>query len=178
MISTIFLLLEPPRLSVLSNKPVAPLNLVGDFAGGSLFLVVGILSALIEAKTSGQGQVIDTAITDGSAHLMSIFYTLNNVGAWNTQRANNLLDGGVPYYDSYETADNKFVSVGSIEPQFFAEMVQKSGMPEEFIQNQNNPKKWPEMKAVMVETFKSKTRDEWAQIFEGSDACRSWYFGL
>lgn len=153
------------------DKPVPPLNLIGDYAGGSMFLVVGILAALHEVNTSGKGQVIDTAITDGSAHLMSIFYTLNKMGAWNTARQSNLLDGGVPYYTSYETADGKYLSVGPIEPQFFSQMIQKTGMPERFIEDQNNPKAWGEMKKVFTETFKSKTRAEWDAIFQGSDAC-------
>mgnify|MGYP000262081550 CR=1 FL=1 len=154
-----------------AEKPVPPLNIIGDFAGGSLFLVMGILAALLETRQSGKGQVIDTAITDGSAHLMSMFYTMSKLGVWNTSRGSNLLDGGAPFYGAYETADRKFVSVGSIEPQFFAEMVVKAGMPESIIQDQNNPAKWPEMKAALVETFKSKNRDEWVGIFEGSDAC-------
>lgn len=153
------------------EQPTPPLNVVGDYAGGSMFLVIGILSALLETKTSGKGQVIDTAITDGSAHLMSMFYTLSNVNAWNTSRAGNMLDGGVPYYGSYATADGKFVSVGPIEPQFFAEMIEKTGMPENFIKDQNNPKAWGEMKKVFTQTFHSKTRDEWDAIFYGSDAC-------
>lgn len=153
------------------DRPVPPLNIVGDYAGGSMFLVVGILSALVEVQKSGKGQVIDAAITDGSAHLMSMFYTLSKLGSWNTNRESNMLDGGVPYYAAYETADGKHVSVGPIEPQFFAEMVQKAGMPESFIKDQNNPAKWGEIKATMTKTFKSKTRDEWAGIFEGSDAC-------
>jgi alpha-methylacyl-CoA racemase len=144
---------------------------VGDYAGGSLFLVVGILSALFEAQKSGKGQVVDAAITDGSAHLMSMFYTMRKMGAWNTARGVNMLDGGVPYYGAYETADGKHVSVGPIEPQFFAEMVQTTGMPESFIQDQNNQDKWPEIRATMESTFKSKSRDEWVEIFEGTDAC-------
>ncbi|WP_159819170.1 CaiB/BaiF CoA transferase family protein [Colwellia sp. 20A7] len=153
------------------DQPTPPLNVVGDYAGGSMFLVVGILSALLEAKTSGKGQVIDTAITDGSAHLMSMFHTLSEMKAWNPSRASNMLDGGVPFYGAYETSDGKHISVGPIEPQFFAEMIQKSGMPESFIADQNNPKAWGEMKKVFTETFKSKTRDEWASLFEGTDAC-------
>ena len=152
-------------------QPILPLNLVGDYAGGSLFLVVGILSALLEVKKSGKGQVIDTAITDGSAHLMSMFYTLNKLGFWNTSRESNLLDGGVPYYGAYETADGKHLSVGPIEPQFFAQLIRKSGMPEHFIENQNNPQKWGEIKETFTNTFKSKTRAQWVEILEGSDAC-------
>jgi alpha-methylacyl-CoA racemase len=153
------------------ETPVPPLNIVGDYAGGSLFLVVGMLSALLEAQRSGKGQVIDAAITDGSAHLMSMFYTLSKLGAWNSKRESNLLDGGTPYYAAYQTADGKHLSVGAIEPQFFAEMVERAGLPESFIEDQNNPAKWGEIRATMVETFKSKSRDEWVQIFEGSDAC-------
>lgn len=153
------------------EQPVPPLNLVGDYAGGSMFLVVGILSALLEVKTSGKGQVVDAAITDGSAHLMSMFYTMDKLGANQVKRESNLLDGGVPYYGAYQTSDGKHVSVGPIEPQFFAQMIQKSGMPESFIQDQNNPEKWAEIKSTMTETFNSKTRDEWVDIFEGSDAC-------
>ncbi|NHN36509.1 CoA transferase [Pseudomaricurvus alcaniphilus] len=153
------------------DQPVPPLNLVGDFAGGSLFLVVGILSALLEVRQSGKGQVIDAAITDGSAHLMSMFYTLDQLGGWQTERNKNLLDGGVPFYGAYATADSKFVSIGPIEPKFFAEMVRIAGFPESFVKDQNNPQRWPEMRATFTETFKSKTRDEWVKLFEGSDAC-------
>jgi len=153
------------------EKPIPPLNLVGDYAAGSLFLVIGILSALHEVKKSGKGQVIDAAITDGSAHLMSIFHTMTKMGMFNVGRHANMIDGGFPYYDAYQTADNKFVSVGSIEPQFFAEMVEKAGLPDSFIKDQHNPEAWPAMKATMIDAFKSKTRDQWAEIFEGSDAC-------
>ncbi|BFM10687.1 CaiB/BaiF CoA-transferase family protein [Simiduia litorea] len=153
------------------NNPTVPLNLVGDYAGGSLFLVIGILSALLELKQSGKGQVIDTAITDGSAHLMSMFYSLNQLGFWNTSRERNLLDGGVPYYGAYETADGHHVSVGAIEPQFFAELIHKAGMPDDLIQHQNNPEKWAEIKHTFTTTFKTKTRAQWVDIFEGSDAC-------
>jgi alpha-methylacyl-CoA racemase len=153
------------------DSPVQPLNLVGDYAGGSMFLVVGILSALLEVKNSGQGQIVDAAITDGSAHLMSMFYTFNQMGFWNHSRQSNMLDGGAPYYRAYETADEKHISVGPIEPKFFAQMIEITGMPEEFVEHQNNPEKWPEMHTIFSETFKTKTRDQWAHIFEGSDSC-------
>jgi alpha-methylacyl-CoA racemase len=143
-----------------------------------LFLVIGILSALFETQQSGKGQVIDTAITDGSAHLMSMFYTMNKLGAYNAKRQSNMLDGGVPYYDSYQTADDKFISVGPIEPKFFAEMINKAGLPDSFIEHQNNPQKWPEIKATMADTFKTKTRDQWAEIFEGTDACVAGIYDL
>jgi len=154
-----------------ADAPVPPLNLIGDYAGGSLFLVMGMLAAMMEAQKSGKGQVVDTAITDGSASLMSMFYTLNSIGAWGTKRESNMLDGGTPFYGAYETSDAKFVSVGPLEPQFFAELVEKAGFPSHFIQDQHNAEKWPAMKAAFIETFKTKTRDEWAEIFEGSDAC-------
>lgn len=153
------------------KRPVPPLNLVGDFAGGSLFLVVGILSALMETQKSGKGQVIDCAITDGSAHMMSMFYTLANIGSWSTSRSSNLIDGGVPYYGAYETADGKHVSVAPIEVQFFSELIHKTGLPSHFIEDQNDPGKWPEIKTALTETFKTKTRKQWMEIFEGSDAC-------
>lgn len=153
------------------QAPVPPLNLIGDFAGGSLFLVIGIIAALFEVQKSGKGQVIDTAITDGSAHLMSMFYSMDKLGAFNPQRASNLLDGGTPYYDAYETADGKHVSVGPIEPQFFAEMIHKTGLPEEYIAKQMDPTCWGDLKAALTSAFQSRTRDEWVEIFEGSDAC-------
>jgi len=153
------------------QQPLPPLNLVGDYAGGSMFLVVGILSALLDVQKSGKGQVIDTAITDGSAHLMSMFYTMSQLGAYSPGRQTNLLDAGVPYYGAYATADGKHISVGPIEPQFFAQMIQLAGMPEHIIEEQNNPQKWPQIRTIFADTFKSKTRDQWVEIFEGTDAC-------
>ena len=153
------------------DKPMPPLNLIGDYAGGSMFLVTGILAALIERQQSGKGQVIDAAITDGSAHMMSIFHTMDKLGGFRVRRESNLLDGGVPFYGAYQTLDEKFVSVAPIEPQFFAEMLAKAGLPENFAKDQHNPKKWYEIKQALTEKFRSKTRDEWAKIFEGSDAC-------
>ncbi|NKI18728.1 CoA transferase [Spongiibacter sp. KMU-166] len=153
------------------DKPVPPLNVVGDFAGGSLFLVIGMLSALLEAQKSGKGQVVDAAITDGTSHLMSMFHSMDALGLFNTQREANLLDGGTPFYGSYETADGKHLSVAPIEPQFFAEMIQKLGLPEKYIAEQNNQAIWPELKTALTQAFKTKTRDEWVDIFEGSDAC-------
>lgn len=154
-----------------SEKPIPPLNLVGDFAGGSLFLVIGMLSALLEASKSGLGQVVDAAITDGAAHLMSVFYTLDQLGVWSPERASNILDGASPYYRAYETADGKFVSVAAIETHFFAELVKLADLPETFIQDQNNKMKWPDMSRKMEATFKTRTRDEWVEVFEGTDAC-------
>ena len=154
-----------------SDRPMPPLNIIGDYAGGSMFLITGILAALIERQQSGKGQVIDSAITDGAAHLMSMFYTLDKVGVFSQRRESNLLDGGMPFYGSYQTSDKKVMSVGPIEPRFFAEMVTKLGLPESFIKEQNNPQAWPEMKEALTEKFLSKTRDEWVDVFEGSDSC-------
>lgn len=153
------------------KHPVLPLNIVGDYAGGSMFLVIGILSALLDVKTSGEGQVIDSAITDGSAHLMSMLYTFSGVGLWRNARESNLLDGGAPYYSPYETADGKHVSVGAIESKFFAQLICTLGLPKEFIEHQNNVQKWIDMRSAFENVFKTKTRDEWVEIFEGSDAC-------
>ena len=153
------------------DKPVPPLNLVGDFSGGSLFLVAGMLAAMLEAQKSGEGQVVDAAITDGSAHLMTLFYTLSNLGVWTPQRASNMLDGGTPFYGVYETADARYVSVGALEPKFFAELIQRLELPESMINEQNNPARWSELKSALTHAFKGKTRDEWADLFAGSDAC-------
>jgi len=153
------------------SQPILPLNLVGDYAGGSMFLVIGILSALLEVKISGKGQVIDSAITDGSAHLMSMLYTFSKAGLWRNVRESNLLDGGAPYYRPYETADGKHVSVGAIESKFFAQLITLLGLSKEFIEDQNNFERWPEMRLALEATFKTKTRDQWVEIFEGTDAC-------
>lgn len=153
------------------DKPVPPLNLVGDYAGGSLFLVMGMLAALNERNQSGKGQVIDAAITEGTANLMSIFYSLHNSGQWTPNRASNLLDGGAHFYDTYETADGKFVSIGSIEPQFYQLLIEKTGLDPEQFGDQNNTSLWPELKTALEEVFKTKTRDQWCELLEGTDAC-------
>lgn len=154
-----------------ADKPVPPLNLVGDYAGGSLFLVLGILAALLETKTSGKGQVIDTAITDGSASLMSMFHTLSHLGGWSPQRESNFLDGSAPFYDAYETADKRFISIGAIEPQFWQLLIEKADVDPQFINDQHDRQKWPAMKEQLAAIFKTKTRDEWTALLEGSDTC-------
>ena len=153
------------------QRPVPPLNLVGDYGGGAMFLVTGILAALVERQRSGKGQVIDVAMTDGSAVLMSIFNTLQGVGMWSTQHGSNMLDSGAHYYDVYETSDGKYISVGSIEPQFYALLIEKTGLDPEAFKAQNNAAKWPEFKEEMASLFKTKTRDEWCEIMEGTDVC-------
>jgi alpha-methylacyl-CoA racemase len=153
------------------SAPVPPLNLVGDYGGGTMFLVMGVLAALHESKTSGKGQVVDAAITEGTANLMSMFYTMNNIGAWSTRRASNLLDSAAHFYDSYETSDSKFITLGAIEPHFYALMKQKMGLNEEDFGKQNDPRKWPELKAKLAVKVASKTQQQWCDIMEGTDVC-------
>ena len=153
------------------GKPVPPLNLVGDYGGGALYLALGVLAALHERKTSGHGQVVDAAMVDGANSLMSIFYGLAAGGAWGGARGQNLLDGGAPYYDTYETADARYVAVGAIEPKFFAELAQRIGLPERFVKGQNKRSLWPEMRTALASIFVTRTRDEWCALLEGSDAC-------
>jgi alpha-methylacyl-CoA racemase len=152
-------------------KPVPPLNLVGDYGGGALYLVVGILAALLEAWTSGQGQVVDAAMCDGAASLMSIFCELSAAGRWKDGRESNLLDGGAHFYGTYQCKDGEFVALGSIEPQFYAELRRLAGLTDPVFDRQMDPHAWPEMKAKMADIFKTKTRAEWCAIMEGTDVC-------
>ncbi len=153
------------------EKPTVPLNLVGDYGGGGMFLVTGILAALLEVKNSGKGQVIDVAMTDGSALLMSIFHTLHAFGQWVPERSSNWLDSGTHFYDTYETQDGKYISIGSIEPQFHKELIDKLELDNQYFAEQYNTGKWAEMKSILEEKFKTKTRDEWCDLLEGSDVC-------
>ena len=153
------------------EKPVVPLNLVGDFGGGALFLALGIVSALLEAKTSGRGQVIDAAMTDGSALLMSLFHSLSAQGKWTTERGGNLLDGGAHFYDVYETSDGEYVSIGAIEPQFYALLLEKAGLNTDHFSPQNDKELWPEFQLKLRAVFKARTRREWCELLEGTDAC-------
>ena len=153
------------------GKPVPPLNLVGDYGGGALYLAMGLLAALHERTQSGRGQVVDAAMVDGAASLASIFYGMTASGRWNEQRGNNLLDGGAPFYDTYETADGKYVSIGALEPKFFAEMAERIGLDARFIKGQYDRKLWPEMRTEMTRILRGKTRDAWCTVLEGSDAC-------
>lgn len=154
------------------DKPVPPLNLVGDFGGGALYLALGICAALFEAQRSGQGQVIDCAMTDGAASLMSMFFGMHAMGVWNLNRADNMLDGGAQFYDVYETKDGKFVSIGSIEPQFYALLLEKTGLQddEEMLQ-QLDRKNWPAKKDKLARVIRTKTRDEWDTIMAATDIC-------
>jgi alpha-methylacyl-CoA racemase len=154
------------------EKPVPPLNLVGDFGGGGMFLAYGLVCAILEAKTSGKGQVVDAAMVDGSAILMTFIHGLRAMGIWSDERGTNLLDTGAHFYDVYETKDAKFVSIGSIEPQFYAELLRLSGLGEDpDLPWQNDKSQWPALKDRLTEIFKSKTRDEWCAVMEGTDVC-------
>jgi len=153
------------------TAPAPPLNLVGDYGGGAMFLVMGVLAALIESRHSGKGQVVDVAMTEGTANLMSIFNTLDGLSQWNVNRGANLLDSGAHFYDSYETKDGRYISIGSIEPKFYDLLIEKAGLDKELFATQMNPKKWPELKSVIAEVFKQKTRQQWCDIMEGSDVC-------
>ena len=151
--------------------PMPPLNLVGDYGGGSLFLVMGMLSALLRAQKTGEGDVVDAAIIDGTSSLMGMFYTLAGHGRWSTNRQSNLLDGGMPFYRCYATADDKFVAVGCIEPQFFALMLEKLEIDPGDFGAQHDPVQHAAQHRRLEEIFGSRTRDEWAALFDGSDAC-------
>lgn len=154
-----------------NEKPVPPLNLVGDFGGGGMLLAFGMVCALLEAQKSGKGQVVDAAMVDGSAALMAMFFSLNAAGAFRTQRGTNLLDGAAHFYDTYETSDGEHVCIGSIEPQFYALLVEKAGLDAERFSAQMKAEKWPELKSELTAVFKTKTRDEWCEIMEGTDIC-------
>lgn len=150
------------------GPPQVPANLLGDFAGGSLYLVVGVLAALHEAQRSGRGQVVDAAIVDGSAHLTTMLLGALAAGTWQQERGTNLLDTGAPFYDVYETADGKHVAVGAIEPRFYAELIEKLCVS---VPDRNDQANWPAIRTVLTETFRERTQAEWAELFEGSDAC-------
>jgi len=153
------------------QAPVPPLNLVGDFGGGGMLLAFGILAALVERSRSGQGQVVDAAMVDGAAVLMAIFQGMRAAGFWSDERGTNLLDTGAHFYDVYETADGKYVSIGSIEPQFYAELLRLCGLEGEDLPEQSDRSHWPEQKERMAKVIKTKTREEWCEIMEGSDVC-------
>lgn len=153
------------------GKPLAPLNLVGDFGGGGMFLAFGVACGLFEARGSGQGQIVDAAMVDGAATLIAFIRGLQAMGMWHEERGTNLLDGGAHFYDTYETADGGYISIGSIEPQFYAELLEKTGLAGESLPGQMARDDWPAMKQRFEALFKTKTRDEWCEIMEGSDIC-------
>ena len=154
------------------EAPVPPLNLVGDFGGGGLLLAYGMLAALLEAQRTGKGQVVDAAMVDGAAILMTMFYGMHAAGRWHAERGTNRLDTGSHFYEVYETADGKYVAVGSMEPQFYAELVRLTGLDQNgSLPDQLDEEQWPAMKERLAAIFRSKTRAEWQGIMEGSDSC-------
>jgi alpha-methylacyl-CoA racemase len=153
------------------QAPVPPLNLIGDFGGGGLMLAFGLVAALLDAQRSGRGQVIDAAMVDGAASLMTMTHSFRAMGIWNDERGTNMLDTCAHYYDVYETADGEYVSIGSIEPQFYAELLSRTGLDGEELPWQQDRAAWPAMKERLGEIFRSKTRDEWCELMEGSDVC-------
>ena len=154
-----------------AEKPVPPLNLVGDFGGGALYLAFGIACGIIEAKKSGKGQVVDAAMTDGASSLMAMTYTMFAEGLWQDKRGANMLDSGAHFYDTYETKDGKYVAIGSIEPQFYKLLLEKTGIDDPAFQYYMNRDAWPALKAKLAAVLKTKTRDEWDAIMLGTDVC-------
>ena len=152
------------------GPPQIPLNLVGDFGGGALYLVVGVLAALREAEATGRGQVVDAAIVDGTAHLSLMVHGLMAAGLWRDERGVNLLDGGAPFYDVYPTADGRHIAVGPLEPQFFAALIDTLGLADT-VPAQYDIAAWPQLRETLAATFATRTRDEWVAVFDGTDAC-------
>jgi alpha-methylacyl-CoA racemase len=156
------------------DPPQIPLNLLGDFAGGSMYLVTGVLAALVHARAGGEGQVVDAAITDGVAHLLAMPIGMMQIGSWNAERGTNLLDSGAPFYDVYETSDGRWMSVGGLEPQFYAAMEQvlKDAVPgSETLPDRYDLAEWPALRKALAEAFRTKTQAEWTALFVGTDAC-------
>lgn len=153
------------------DRPVVPLNLVGDYGGGSMLVVVGILAALVERDRSGQGQVIDAAMVDGASLLARLMWALRGLGGWHDQRESNLLDGGAPFYDTYQCADGRFVAVAALEPAFWAQMLRGLGLSEADVPDRNDVGNWPAIRARLAQEFATRSRDDWAQIFVDTDAC-------
>lgn len=153
------------------GKPTPPLNLIGDFGGGGMLLAFGMVCALFETQQSGKGQVVDAAMVDGTAALMASVYGSWNAGGWKDQRGSNMLDGGAHFYDAYETADGKYISIGAIEPQFYALLLKHAEISDPDFQAQMDRSKWPAFKETLTTLFKTKTRDEWCDIMLGTDIC-------
>ena len=153
------------------GPPVPPLNLVGDFGGGGMYLAFGVVCALLEAGRSGRGQVVDASMVDGSASLSTAIFGLRAMGIWSEERGDNLLDSGAPWYDVYETKDDKYVAIGSLERRFYGELMRLTGLAADNPPKQWDRTQWPELRARLATVFKAKTRDEWCAIMEGSDVC-------
>jgi alpha-methylacyl-CoA racemase len=153
------------------ERPVPPLNLVGDFGGGGMLLAFGMCAALVEAQRSGRGQIVDAAMIDGAASLTTMTHAFRRLGLWTEGRGVNVLDSGAPFYDVYDTADGKWFAVGAIEARFYAELLKVLGLDPEDLPDQNDRDQWPAMKQRFAEVFRTRTRDEWAEAFAGTDAC-------
>jgi alpha-methylacyl-CoA racemase len=153
------------------HPPTVPLNLVGDYGGGSMLLVQGVLAALVERSVSGRGQVVDIAMVDGVSILVQQILSLHQLGRWRPERGANTLDGGAPFYDTYECADGKFVAVGALEPQFYRELLRGLRLNPGELPDRDDPDRWPALRALFTEEFRKRSRDEWAAIFEATDAC-------
>jgi alpha-methylacyl-CoA racemase len=153
------------------DKPIPPLNLVGDFGGGALYLAFGLLAGVIHARASGQGQVIDCAMTDGAASLMAMFYGFKAAGMWRDGRRANLLDGGAHFYDTYQCADGRWISICSIEPQFYALLLEKTGINDPDFKSQMDREAWPALREKLSRVIAAKTRDEWCEIMDATDVC-------
>ncbi len=153
------------------ERPVPPLNLVGDFGGGAMFLAFGIMSAVFEARQSGRGQVVDVSMVEGSAALMHMMYAMQAQGQWRNERGSNLLDGAAPFYDTYETADGKYISVGALEPEFYQVLVKLVGLDATDTPSHTDSTDWPRLRVNLTAIFKQRTREEWCRILEGADAC-------
>jgi alpha-methylacyl-CoA racemase len=153
------------------ERPVPPLNLVGDYGGGGMLLAMGLLAALLEAKGSGQGQVVDAAMVDGAALLMAPIYAMKARGRWRNERGVNMLDGAAPWYDTYACSDGRWLSVGPIEPQFFALLCEMLGLDAKRFPDRMSAATWPALKAELTAIFLTRTRDDWAALFAGTDAC-------
>jgi alpha-methylacyl-CoA racemase len=153
------------------EAPVPPLNMLGDFGGGGMYLAFGVMAAVYEAQRRGEGQVVDVGMVDGAISLMTPIYGLQASGYWHDARGENILDGAAPFYGAFETADGKFISIGSIEKKFYVILLEKLGLDPDSLTDQMDRDHWPELKATIAETIKSKTRDEWGEIMEGTDVC-------
>jgi alpha-methylacyl-CoA racemase len=153
------------------DAPIPPLNLIGDFGGGAMFAVAGILAALVERASTGRGQIVDVAMVDGAGALLGPIRDLHNAGLWSMGRQQNLLDGGAPFYTCYRTADDEFVAVGALEPQFYSALVSGLDIDEDDLGNRLDPNEWSFIRGLFAEKFLSRTREEWGRLFDGTDAC-------
>jgi len=160
------------------GKPVVPLNLVGDFGGGGMFLAYGMVCALLEARRSGKGQVVDAAMVDGASTLMAMMYAAFQSGFWSNSRGSNMLDGGAHFYGVYETADGKYVSIGSIEPQFYALLLEKLGIDPQSLPHQMDPRHWEALRDRFDVIFRTRSREQWCALMEGTDICFAPVLGL